>query len=166
MKSNCTVTSELNCSLERAFKTPILGDATKFFPKYFGLVGFADDETWGREGGSRIPLVKSVFRKIPKRTFFDQVIKREENKYWNWRISEFKNGLKFLAIKSEGEWFVSENKNGFINVKYSYTFTSKNKLIHPFTWYFTKIFWNFLMRKAIKQIKILAETEAPYIYDK
>lgn len=166
MKSNATVTSRFNCSLERAFKTPILGDATRFFPSYFGLKGFTEDETWGREGGSRIPMVKSPFGKKQKGIFFDQVIKRDENKYWNWRISEFKNGLRFLAEKSEGEWFVAENEKGFIEIRYSYTFTSKNRLIHPFTWLFTKIFWKFLLRKAIRQIKFLAESGAPYVYDK
>jgi len=166
MQSNSTVKSKFNCSLERAFKTPILGDATKFFPEYFGLKGFVEDETWGRKGGSRIPVVRGLFSKKEKKVFFDEVVKRDENKYWNWRISDFKNGLRFLAVKSEGEWFVSENKNGYIDVKYSYTFTSKNKIIHPLTWWFTKLFWNFLMRKAIKQIKFQAETEAPYVYDK
>ena len=58
MKTIIKVEAEFNSSLERAFKTPILGDATKFLTGY-GIIPpvekFTEDSTWGKINGSRIP---------------------------------------------------------------------------------------------------------------
>ena len=60
-----TVISEeilFNCSLERAFKTPMLGATTLFLVGY-GIIPpiekFTEGESWGKEGGKRIPHTAS-----------------------------------------------------------------------------------------------------------
>tara|TARA_B110000046_G_C12966254_1_gene386868 strand:+ start:103 stop:291 length:189 start_codon:yes stop_codon:yes gene_type:complete len=43
-----SISTQFNCTLARVFKTPILGDATKFMTAYRlqpAIVGFEDDET-------------------------------------------------------------------------------------------------------------------------
>lgn len=167
MKVSSTVISIFNCSLERAFKTPILGDATKFLIGYGvipPIIGFADDATWGKPGGHRIPLSNGNIW-IPKGEMCnDKVLSRDENKYWKWEISDFKTWSFFFAAKAQGQLFFNDNKDGTINVKWTYTYFSKNILYHPFTWIFTKIFWKGLQKKAIKAMKQFAEDKSAFVY--
>ncbi len=64
METIISVELTFNCSLERAFKTPILGDATKFLVGY-GIIPaiekFTEDTTWGKPGGHRVPYSVSSF---------------------------------------------------------------------------------------------------------
>ena len=58
MKTVVEVKATFNCSPERAFKTPILGDATQFLVGYGiipAVVKFTDDSTLGKPGGQRMP---------------------------------------------------------------------------------------------------------------
>ncbi|MFT4601654.1 MAG: hypothetical protein ACI857_001837 [Arenicella sp.] len=109
------VNAVFKCDLERAFKIPILGDATKFLRGYFVLpavVAFEDDETWGREGGSRYPIAaKNMFTKGGK-TGFDQIYKREENT----GTGELRK-LKFSCLVSQNlkeSYFLQKRKMGFM----------------------------------------------------
>jgi hypothetical protein len=167
LQAQNTITSTFNCSLERAFKTPILGDATKMLTGY-GVVpactGFLDDETWGQVGGYRRPLVAgSPFSKPGPQTF-DQILIRDENRYWKWQIDQFPASL-FFAHKAQGEWWCTNNGNGTIDVKWTYTFFSRNAITHPITLAFVKVFWAGFQRDAIQKMKVMAEGDEGFVYE-
>lgn len=87
MKTKATVSAIFHSSLERAFKTPILGDVTKFLVGYGpvpAVVKITDDATWGKPGGTRIPHGAKNFASKGGPIGIDQVYVREENTYWEW----------------------------------------------------------------------------------
>jgi hypothetical protein len=159
------VNAVFKCDLERAFKIPILGDATKFLRGYFVLpavVAFEDDETWGREGGSRYPIAaKNMFTKGGK-TGFDQIYKREENKYWNWGVTEIEVFV-FGITKFEGELFFAEKEDG-IHVQWIYHGTCGSALMRPFAWVFFKWLWKKNIKKGISYMKEAAEGNGEILY--
>ena len=76
MKFSYEIKDVFDCSIERAFKSPILGDATKFMKGYLfqpPVIGFEDDKNWGQINGKRYPinngnfLVKIQIKGIMKR---------------------------------------------------------------------------------------------------
>ena len=86
------ITDVFECSLERAFKAPILGDATKFVKGYLfqpPVTGFGDDKTWGEINGIRYPISKGIFLVKKGRMIIDAIFERVENKYWKWAIYGF-----------------------------------------------------------------------------
>ncbi|MDX2003308.1 MAG: hypothetical protein SFW35_12790 [Chitinophagales bacterium] len=166
MKTQYTVTAVFHCPLERAFKAPILGDATKILPGYGVIppvVGFVDDATWGQVGGHRIPVFKgSLFNPAGPQTF-DQILVREENRYWKWQLDQLPWSMRFIT-KCQGEWKCNGNDDGTISVVWTYTLFSANALVHPMAYLFTKIFWAGLQRQGIKEIKAIAESGEAFLY--
>ena len=64
MKFKVTKSSIFECTLERAFKTPILCDVTKIHTGYGVMpkvIDTKDDENWGKVGASKkIYVAKSM----------------------------------------------------------------------------------------------------------
>lgn len=169
MQQKVELTDVFLCSLDLAFKTPILGDATQFLNGYLfqaPVVGFEDDETWGEVGGVRYPVTNGNLFMAKGRIFTDKVISRNENKSWSWMVYDFKLAGMFFAEKAIGEWEVKELGENKIQVKYCYTFYSKNKFYHLFTMMFALVQWKGMMRKALMSMKRLAESNAPLVYPK
>ena len=167
MKTVIEVKATFNCSLERAFKTPILGDATQFLVGYGPVPAvekFTEDNTWGKPGGTRIPLsVKSRFTKGGE-VGLDEVYARDENRYWNWGVTDFRQwSMGFTEFK--GEFFCEAVADHSVNVRWVYTLFSKGILAYPFHWFFGKVFWKGQMRIAIQNMKKYAESEAPFLYE-
>lgn len=94
----------------------------------------------------------------------DIVLKREENKYWKWEVNNF-NQWRMGFEKFQGEWFVEDKNNGTIGVVYTYALYSRNIIFYPFHWLFAKTVWNRYMKHVVQNIKFLAESEAPFIYN-
>lgn len=160
--STFELSETFNCSLERAFKTPILGDAKKILIGYCGfklVKGFIKDKTWSNEGGSRVPIL-TIFGEMG----IDEIFIRQENQYWKWGVSQF-NMWIFFATKSIGEWWCKDNQNGKITVIWKYTWYSKNWFFHPINWLMVKVFWSKVMRNGMKTIKSMAESDVPYCYN-
>lgn len=168
MKVTNTITETFSCSLERAFRTPIHGDATKILMGY-GFVppvkGFAKDETWGIVGGSRIPIMKGNLLVKEGEYGFDEIFDRKDHEYWRWGVTKLGFSM-FFATMAQGEWWATNNNNGTISVKWTYTYFSRNIFMQPFTWLFVKIFWEKIMQNGMKGIKKMAESGEPYIYNK
>lgn len=161
------VTAEFNSSLECAFKTVLLGDAMHYINVCSILppvVGFTHHLTWGKEGGTRIPLTSGNFFVKKGELCDDIILKRVENTYWKWRIYNFRTKALFFATKAEGEFFFEENTNGAISIKWMYTFYSKNKFTLPLTFLFTKLVWHRFQKKVIQKMKMMAEAGLPYAY--
>ena len=161
------ITSTFNCSIERAFQAPMLGDATRFMKGYLfqpPVTGFVNDATWGQENGVRYPV--SAGNRLVKKgiMFTDEILERNENKYWRWTIYDFKIGSMFFVNKAIGEWFVHECNSGSVRIIYRYTYFSKSSLFYPITWLFVKIQIRGIMKRAIVGIQEQAESHEPFVY--
>ena len=148
------ITDVFECSLERAFKAPILGDATKFMKGYLfqpPVTGFEDDKTWGEINGIRYPISEGNFLVKKGRMFKDVILERIENKYWKWTIYDFEFNSLFFVQKAIGEWMVKElNEN---KITYTYTYHSKSWIYKPLTWLLVKIQIKGIMKRAMVGIK-------------
>jgi len=168
MKFSYEITDVFNCSLERAFKAPILGDATKFMKGYLfqpPVTGFEDDENWGQINGIRYPINNGNLFVKKGRMFKDVILERTENSYWKWTIYDFEFKSLFFASKAIGEWHVKRLNENKIEVTYTYTYHSKNWLFNPLTWVFVKIQIKGIMKRALLGIKEQAQSNEPFIYE-
>ena len=96
MQTKIKVTTTYNCSLERAFKSPILCDVTKVHTG-FGIMPkvthCTDDENWGQVGSrKKVYAAKSLIQKGGFASI-DSVIERIENKYWKFEVSDFQTWM-------------------------------------------------------------------------
>jgi hypothetical protein len=84
MISKRKVTTIYNCSLERAFKTPMLCDVSKIHTGY-GLMPkvthCTDDENWGKPGHNKKVFVARSMSQKGGWASSDKVIERIENEY-------------------------------------------------------------------------------------
>jgi hypothetical protein len=169
MKVTCQLSAIFNCSIERAFKAPIPGDATKFLNGYLlqpPVTAFKEDQTLGEINGSRLPCTNGNLLLSAGVLFTDQILERVENKYWKWTIFNFiPKGLFFLE-SATGEWKVSITENHSIQTWYSYTFYNNGFFKFVITWIFCKLQWKGMMKKALKGIKQQAESGEVFIYEK
>ena len=167
MQTKTKVTATFNCSLERAFKSPMLCDVTKVHTGYGMMPRVShctEDENWGKIGGSRkVFTAETLFFKGGEAAL-DTVIDRQENKYWKIEICDFKYWAMGFT-RFVGEWSTSGNKDGTVEVTYAYTLFSKSVLGYPFHWFITKIVWRLYMQHALDNILKLACDNEPYVHD-
>ena len=166
MTTTITVTTTFHCSLERAFKTPMLCDVSKIHTG-FGLMPrvthCTDDASWGKPGGS-----KKVFT-APSPTFkggeasVDRMLERIENRYWKIEVGNFQSWMLSFT-KFVGEWKTTELGPGKIQIEYTYTMHSTNPLLYPFNWLFTKTFWRVYMKRVLENIRKMAEGDEPFLF--
>lgn len=161
------VSTIYECSLERAFKTPMLCDVSKIHTG-FGVMPkvthTTNDENWGLPGSSKkIFTAKSLTQKGGFSSI-DRIILRKENEYWKIQVDDF----QFWVLgfyKFVGEWQTTELKQDKILVEYTYSLHTKNLLLYPFSWIFAKTFWNTYMKRVLSNIKEMAYNNEPYLYD-
>jgi len=168
MNVSFKINDVFDCSLERAFKAPILGDATKFMKGYLfqpPVTGFEDDKTWGQINGIRYPINNGNLLVKKGRMFKDVILERVENKYWKWTIYDFEFKTLFFISKAIGEWYVEAINENKIEVTYIYTYYSKNRLYSPLTWLLVNIQIRGIMKRAIKGIREQALSNEPFIYE-
>lgn len=167
MTTNVTVKTIYNCSLERAFKTPMLCDIAKvhtgllIMPK---VTHCTNDEHWGKPGFSKTVFMgkSPAFKGGEAST--DTVIERIENQYWKIEVGNFKmNMLGFT--KFVGEWATNELAPNKIEITYRYTMHSDNVVLYPINWLFTKLFWRRYMHQVLNNIRVMAEGNEPYQYE-
>ena len=168
MNVSFKINDVFDCSLERAFKAPILGDATKFMKGYLfqpPVTGFEEDKTWGQVNGIRYPINNGNLLVKKGRMFKDVILERVENKYWKWTIYDFEFKTLFFISNAIGEWYVEAINENKIEVTYIYTFYSQNRLYSPLTWLLVNIQIRGIMKRAIKGIKEQALSNEPFIYE-
>jgi len=156
-----------NCSLERAFKTPMLCDVTKVHTGY-GLTPrvthTSDDTDWGQVGSSKkIYVAKSITQKEGYASM-DRVLERVENEYWKIQVDDFQSWMAGF-YKFVGEWRTTQIKEREILVEYTYTLFSNQPLFYPLNWLFVKLFWGRYMKRVLKNIRVMAEEGEPYLYE-
>lgn len=161
------VSTIYECSLKRAFKTPMLCDISKvhtglgIIPK---VIHTTDDEDWGKIGSSKnIFTEKSLIQKGGFSSI-DRIIERRENQYWKIQVDNF----QFWVLgfyKFVGEWKTTELEDNKIFVEYIYYLYSKNIFLYPFNYLFANIFWKRYMKQVLNNIKELAYRKEPYQYE-
>ncbi|MFN8256053.1 MAG: hypothetical protein U0W24_10220 [Bacteroidales bacterium] len=166
MKFKVSVTEIFECSIERAFKTPMLCDVTKVHTG-FGLMPkithTSDDQNWGQPGSSKkVYAAKSLTHKGGFAST-DWVLERIENQYWKIRVDNFQAWMLGF-FKFEGEWKTKELEPNKILVDYTYYLYSGSLLLYPFNWLFANIFWKKYMKKVLENIKKMIQNNEPYLY--
>jgi hypothetical protein len=166
MISKVEVSAVYNCSLERAFKTPILCDVSKIHTG-FGIMPkvthCTDDENWGKPGYSKKVYVAKSLTQKGGWASVDKVTERIENKCWKIEISDFQSWLLGFS-KFSGEWYTTEIALNRIAIKYTYSLHSDIVFLYPFNWLFAKLFWKAYMKRVLENIRKLAYNKEPYLY--
>jgi len=167
MITTISINTVFNCSLQRAFKTPMLCDVSKVHTG-FGIMPrvthCTDDKDWGKPGFSKKVFVAKSISQKGGWASVDKVVERVENKYWKIEVSDFKAWMLGF-YKFVGEWRTTELEPGKIQVEYIYTLHSDLKLLYPLNWLFTKFFWKTYMKRVIENVRNLAYSNEPYLYD-
>lgn len=167
MQTSVTVKTMYDCSLERAFKTPMLCDISKvhtgfvIMPK---VTHCTEDEHWGKPGFSkRVFAARSLMFKEGEIST-DKVIERIENQYWKIEVGNFKAWMMGFS-RFVGEWRTTEIEKGKIAIEYTYTLHSDYALLYPLNWLFTKIYWRIYMKRVLNNIRKMTLAKEPYLYD-
>jgi hypothetical protein len=162
-----SVSTIYECSLERAFKTPLLCDVSKihtgygFMPK---ITHCTNDEDWGQIGShKKVYAAKSLTQKGGF-VSVDRIIDRIENKYWKFQVDDFQSWMLGFT-KFVGEWETTEIEPHKILVRYTYTLYSETILLYPLNLLFAKTFWHVYMKRVLEIVKTLAYNNEPYIYN-
>jgi hypothetical protein len=167
MKTQTKISTIYLCSLERAFKSPMLCDISKVHTGYLVMpkvTHCTDDENWGKPGFSKKVFAAKSFTQKGGWISVDKVIDRIENSYWKIEVSEFKSWMLGFS-KFVGEWKTTELEKNKILVEYTYTMHSDIWLLYPINWLFTKTFWRIYMKRVLENIRRLAYQEEPYQHD-
>jgi hypothetical protein len=166
MENKTKITTIYNCSLERAFKSPMLCDITKvhtgygFTPK---VTHCTEDENWGKPGFSKKVFVAKSITQKGGFASTDTVIERIENQYWKIEVANFQSWMLGFT-KFVGEWKTTELETNKILIEYTYTMHSNIALLYPLNWLFTKTFWNIYMKRVLENIRKMVNEKEPYLY--
>ncbi len=166
MQTKVKVITVYNCSLERAFKTPMLCDVSKVH-KGFGVMPrvthCTEDENWGKPGSTKKVFVAKSLTQKGGWASVDKVIEREENAYWKIEVSEFQAWMLGFS-RFTGEWKTTELAPNQIEIEYTYTLHSDVALLYPLNWLFTKTFWKIYMKRVLGNIRKMTISKEPYLY--
>ncbi|MDX2070654.1 MAG: hypothetical protein SFV55_19660 [Haliscomenobacter sp.] len=166
MTTTVTLKTIYHCSLERAFKAPMLCDVSKVHTGY-GIMPkvthCTEDEDWGQPGSSKRVFVAPSFSQPGGEASMDRVIERIENQYWNIEVSEFKAWMLGFS-KFVGEWRTTELEPGKILIEYTYTLHAEVVWLYPLNWLFTKTFWRVYMKRVLENVRKMAEEDEAFMY--
>lgn len=167
MKIKVSIQSIFNCSLERAFKTPMLCDVSKIHTGFMVMpkvTHTSDDENWGTPGFSKKVFVAKSFTQKGGFASTDTVIERCENDYWKIEVGNF-TAWMLSFTKFVGEWKTTELSENKIQIDYTYTMHYTNPFFTPLTYLFTKLFWKVYMKRVLENVRKLAYSNEPYLYE-
>lgn len=167
MEIKIEISTTYKCSLERAFKTPLLCDVSKVHTG-FGMMPkithSTEDENWGQIGSSKkVYAAKSLTQKGGFASV-DRIFERIENDYWKFQVDNFQSWMLGF-YKFVGEWKTTEIEPNNILVVYTYTLHSDNSLFYPLNWLFAKTIWKTYMKRVLEIVKQMAYDNEPYKYE-
>lgn len=166
MELQVSISTIFNCSLERAFKTPMLCDVSKVHTGY-GLMPrithCTEDEHWGQVGSTKHVFAARSLTFAGGESSIDKVLERIENKYWRIEVSEFKSWMLGFD-RFTGEWATKEIGENQIQIDYSYTLHARGYFWYPLNWLFVYVFWKQYMKRVIENVRKLAYNQEPYLY--
>ena len=166
-KVKISVQTIYSCSLERAFKTPMLSDVRKVHTGFMimpKVTHCTEDETWGQVGGNKKVFVSKSFTQKGGYAGVDTVLERIENEYWKIQVNDFQSWILGFN-RFVGEWKTIEVDKNEIQINYTYTLHGKGVLLYPFQWLFAKGFYKIYMRRVLNNIKKMIEDQEPYLYN-
>ena len=167
MVTHVKVSTMFHCSLERAFKTPILCDLSKIHTG-FGIIPkvthTTDNDNWGHPGSSKKVHVTRSFTQKGGFSSVDHIVERKENDFWKLRVDNFQSWMLGFS-KFEGTWKTTPQNDGKIKVDYAYRLHSKGLMLYPICWLFGNIYWRMYMKHVLNNIKELAIKKEPYFYN-
>jgi len=156
------------CSLERAFKTPMLCDISKVHTG-FGIMPrvthTTDDENWGKPGSSKKIYAAKSFTQKGGFASMDHILERKENEYWKIQVNDFQSWMLGF-YKFVGKWETTQIEPYKIRVDYTYYLHSNVPLFYPINWLFAHTFWAIYMKHVLENIRKLAYEEESYLYEK
>lgn len=160
------ITTIFNCSLERAFKTPLLCDISKVHTGY-GLMPkithCTDDENWGKPGSTKkVHAAKSLTQKGGF-VSVDRLLERIDNQYWKFQVEQFQSWMLGFH-QFVGEWKTTSLEPNKILVTYTYTLHSNVLFLYPLNWLFAKTFWRVYMKRVLENVRQMAYNQEPYQY--
>lgn len=166
MVFNVSLRKVLNCTIDRAFRTPMLCDVTKIHTG-FGLMPkithVQDDDNWGKPGFSKRIFADKSWTFRGGEVSSDTVLSRIENVQWKIQVADFKSWMLGFT-KFIGEWNVRELESNKIEVIYAYHLSANVWYLFPLNWLFTNLFWRIYMSRVLRNIEILILNEEPYLY--
>lgn len=166
MEIKIKVLTIYNCSLERAFRTPLLCDVSKVHTGY-GLMPkvthCTEDENWGQVGASKKVYTAKSFTQKGGFASSDKILERVENTHWKFQVDNFQSWMLGF-YKFVGEWKTTEIETNKILVEYTYTLHSNIALLYPLNWLFAKIFWKTYMKRVLENVRQMAYNQEPYMY--
>ena len=167
MVTTVSISAIFECSLERAFKTPMLCDVTKVHTGY-GIMPkvthCTDDDHWGQPGFSKKVFVAGSLTQKGGWASVDRVIERIGNKYWKIEVSEFQSWMLGFS-RFTGEWQTTLMEENKVLVEYTYTLHSTVALLYPLNWLFANTFWKTYMKRVLENVRQLAYHHEPYLYE-
>ncbi len=159
-------TAIYECSLERAFKTPMLCDVSKVHTG-FGIMPrvthCTDDEAWGQIGSSKKVFVAKSLSQKGGFASVDNVIERIENKSWTIEVSAFQSWMLGF-YKFVGQWETTALEPNKILIEYAYELHANTPFLYPLNWLFAKFFWKTYMKRVLENIRKMAYDNEPYLY--
>lgn len=160
-------TAIYHCSLERAFKAPILCDVTKVHTG-FGLMPkvtkTTNDEDWGKVGSIKNVYADKSLTFKGGEVSTDKIIERIENKYWKAEVGNFKSWMLDIW-QFTFEWTTTELSPNKIQINYDYTIHAKGFVFIPLQWLFAKVFYKKYMNQVLENVRRMAEGDEPFLYD-
>jgi len=167
MITKVNVSTIYECTLERAFKTPMLCDVSKVHTGY-GIMPkvthTTHDENWGKPASSKKVYVAKSFIQKGGFASVDHILERDENQYWKIQVDTFQSWMLGFH-KFVGEWKTTQLKPNKIMIEYTYSLYSNIPFLYPLNWLFAKTFWALYMRRVLENVKQLAYTHEPYRYE-
>ena len=167
MVTKVKVSTLYECSLQRAFKTPILCDVSKVHTG-FGIMTrvthTTDDLDWGKPGSSKKVYVEKSMTQKGGFSSIDRIIERIENQYWVIQVDTFQVWMLGF-YKFVGEWKTTELEDKKIRIDYTYNLHAKNPLLYPLNWLFGKLFWKIYMNQVLENIRAMVNNKEPYQYE-
>jgi len=166
-KVSAHVSTVFHCSLERAFRTPMLCDVSKVHTG-FGLMPrvthCTDDKDWGKPGGSKKVFAAPSWAFRGGEASSDTVLEREELVRWKIEVADFTSWMLGF-YKFVGEWKTTELSPGLVRVDYSYDLYANQPLLYPLNWLFARLFWTTYMKRVVENVRMLAYNGEPYLYE-
>jgi hypothetical protein len=166
MQARVSVTTVFACTLERAFKTPMLCDISKVhtgFGPMPRVTHCTDDARWGQPGGTKRVFSARSSASAGGETALDRVLERVENQRWVIEVTDFK-AFTLGFTRFVGEWATTELSPGAVRVDYTYTLHGDAPWLGPAQWLFAQVFWRAYMRRVLENVRAMAYAGEPYQY--
>lgn len=167
MKFKVETFATFKCSLERAFKTPMLCDVAKVHTGY-GLMPkithTSNDQNWGKVGGTKKVYAAKSWTQKGGYVSMDKVLERVENKYWIIEVSDFQSWMLGF-YKFTGKWETVQQSDNNIKIIYTYWLHSHAPIFYPLNWIFAKLFWKKYMQQVLENVRQMAYRKERYLYE-